>query len=523
MRVRAALVVAAASLLLVTGVVPARGSGPMHPSAIVAPQAASRSDEGGSDFNGDGYADLAVSAELWPTTDEDDAFPGAVYVLYGSARGLTQAGRQRLLAADFTPGDTDETFGEVLTTGDFDGDGFADLAIGGSDLPYGPGGGTGRVWVVYGSPSGLSPARRQLWSQSTPGILGQPESDDGFGSVLVAADFGRGSQDDLAIGVGGEDGFRGAVAVIYGSSAGLTAAGNQLWTQASKGIPGKRQPHDNFGLSLAAGSFSGGPQADLAVGVPGDRVAGMEEAGSVNVLRGSPTGLTSAGARLWNQRTAGIKGSPQPMDGFGWSLATGHLAGRSNADLVIGAPGENAYRGAVAVIYGSARGLTAKGDQLWTRRTKGLGDRSRLDHDLGATMIVGSFGRDGRTRRYDDLVVRASDDKGVDLVEVIYGTARGLSPRHSRAWDLDSRGIKGKMSFNGTFFGSSLAAGRFGADAAGSGYDDLVIGDDFNDDGLFVVIHGSRTGLTARDDRLWTAPQFRVPGLRYLGRALAAG
>lgn len=443
--------------------------------------------------------------------------------MYGSARGLTQAGRQRWLAASFTPGDTDERFGEVLATGDFDGDGFADLAIGGGELPYGPGGGTGRVWVVYGSPSGLSPARRQLWSQSTPGILGEPESDDGFGSVLVAADFGRGSQDDLAIGVGGEDGFRGAVAVIYGSSAGLTAAGNQLWTQAGHGIPGKRQPHEYFGLSLAAGSFSGGRQADLAVGVPGDRIAGTEEAGSVNVLRGSPAGLTSAGARLWNQRTAGIKGSPEPMDGFGWSLATGHLAGRSSADLAIGVLGENGYRGAVAVIYGSSRGLTAKGDQLWTRRTKGLGDRSRLDQDLGSTMIIGSFGRDGRGDRYDDLVVTAYDNKGVNVVEVVYGSARGLAAGHSRAWDLDSRGIKGEMSANGTSFGSALAAGRFGTDTAGSGYDDLVIGDDFYDDGLFVVIHGSRTGLTARDDRLWTAPQFRQPGLVHLGRALAAG
>lgn len=80
---RAVLVVAAASLLLVTGgVVPANGVGSMHPSAIVAPQAV-RSDEGGSDFNGDGYADLAVSARIWSTTDEGDASSGVVYSCTG--------------------------------------------------------------------------------------------------------------------------------------------------------------------------------------------------------------------------------------------------------------------------------------------------------------------------------------------------------------------------------------------------------------------------------------------------------
>ena len=111
---------------------------------------------------------------------------------------------------------------------------------------------------MYGSSSGLTRERSQLWSQDTPGVRGKAEGEDGFGSVLVTADLGRGDQDDLAIGVGGENGSTGAVSVLYGSTTGLATGGNQLWTQASPGVPGRRtQAQEGFGLSLAAGRFGG--------------------------------------------------------------------------------------------------------------------------------------------------------------------------------------------------------------------------------------------------------------------------
>ncbi len=164
-------------------------------------------------------------------------------------------------------------------------------------------------------------------------------------------------------------------------------------------------------------------------------------------------------------------------------------------------------------------GVTAKGDQIWSRRTKGLGDRRRLDSDLGLALITGNFGHDYNGRRYDDLVATAYDSTGVDLVEIIYGSAGGLSTKHSRGWDLDSPGIQGEMIPNGTSFGTALAAGRFD----GREHDDLVIGDDAYDEGLFVVINGSPSGLTAARNRLWTADDFRQPGLMYLGKALTSG
>lgn len=62
----------------------------------------------------------------------------------------------------------------------------------------------GAVNVMYGSPAGLMSERSEIWSQRSAGIADVAERLDSFGASLVAADFGRGSTLDLAIGVPGE-------------------------------------------------------------------------------------------------------------------------------------------------------------------------------------------------------------------------------------------------------------------------------------------------------------------------------
>src|SRR5262249_47349944 len=167
-----------------------------------------------------------------------------------------------------------DEFGHALAAGDFNGDGFSDLAIG---VPFedvlSNRTGTleniadaGEVDVVYGSPALLSLTVRppQILTPDSINILDVAETSDFFGSSLTAWDFGKGSQADLAIGVPFENpvGFgsrlsaTGAVNVIYGSppgttqdhANGLTSFFNQLWDANAAGFFFENDAR--FGFSL---------------------------------------------------------------------------------------------------------------------------------------------------------------------------------------------------------------------------------------------------------------------------------
>ncbi len=73
-------------------------------------------------------------------------------------------------------------FGGSLASGDYDGDGKDDFAVGVSGEDIGAIGDAGAVSVLYGSASGLTTAGDQLWHQSAPGVLGGSETGDVFGS-----------------------------------------------------------------------------------------------------------------------------------------------------------------------------------------------------------------------------------------------------------------------------------------------------------------------------------------------------
>ena len=122
------------------------------------PTAASGAVEVRADFNHDGADDLAIGAPRESVGGLVAA--GAVHVLYGSARGLTGAGSQVLTQdSPGVPGtaESGDTFGAALAAGDFDHDGFADLAVGVElEVAGGAEGDVGGVNVLYGSAGGLT-------------------------------------------------------------------------------------------------------------------------------------------------------------------------------------------------------------------------------------------------------------------------------------------------------------------------------------------------------------------------------
>ena len=208
---------------------------------------------------------------------------------------------------------------------DFNGDGFDDLAVGVPFEDIGVISDAGAVNVLYGSSTiGLSSIGDQFWHQDSPGILDRSETDDNFGYSLAAGDFNGDGFDDLAVGVRNEDigtiGDAGAVNVLYGSATGLSSAGNQFWHQDRPGILDRAEAFDGFGWALVAGDFNNDGFDDLAVGVIGEDIGNITNAGAVNVLYGSATGLSSTGNQFLNQNSPGILDTAESGDNFGSAL-----------------------------------------------------------------------------------------------------------------------------------------------------------------------------------------------------------
>ncbi len=485
----------------------------------------------GCDYNGDGHEDLAIGVPLEDVGAIGNA--GAVNVLYGSGSGLTATGDQ--LWHQDSPGivwmaEADDLFGFVIACGDYNDDGFHDLAIGAPLEDVGAIVDAGAVNVLYGSSAGLTAAGDQLWHQDTPGVLGMAEAEDNFSSSLASGDYDGDGFDDLAIGAPAEDVGAlvdaGAVNVLYGSSAGLTAGGDQLWHQDCPGVLGTAEAGggfkvagDLFGDRLASGDFDGDGFDDLAIGVPGEDVGAIVDAGAVNVLYGSGSGLTAAGDQLWHQDTSGVLGTAEEFDLFGRSLASGDFDGDGNDDLAIGAPFEDIgaieAAGAVNVLYGSGSGLTAAGDQLWHQDSAGIEGVAAAADFFGDFVASGDFDGDG----HDDLAIGAPfEDIGaigdVGAVNVLYGSGSGLTAGGDQVWHQDSAGIEG-VAEEFDLFGRNLASGDYNGD----GFDDLAIGVDLEDIGAIVgagavnVLYGSGSGLTAAGDQLWHQDSAGIEGV----------
>jgi hypothetical protein len=474
-----------------------------------------------ADFDGDGFSDLAIGIPNEDLGSLADA--GAVQIVYGSSRGLVATGSQ--LFTQDTPDVLDEAeqadrFGAALAGGDFDADGFADLAIGvpGEDRELANRiviRDHGAVNVLYGSAAGLTTAGNQLWSQSNPDIVDSAEPGDQYGSALAWGDLDTVAGADLVVGAPGEDRGvfedAGGAFVIFGGSAGLAATDN---TDASRPSGGDFIFRDGLrsGTSITTGNFAGDEVDDIAFGQPGFDEPLADDAGAVQIIVSRTFRSFSEGPRF---HVSSISVQATPGAQLGTSLAAGNLLDHPNApgfdELAAGAPfddqGGADAAGSVLLLFGGAGSVGGPtfGPILTEADAGGVPETG--DH-FGLSLAIGNFDGAGTA----DLAVgvpgqRVGPAGDAGAVAVLYALDESGTPARRQA--LVQAG--GETPEGGDGFGTALSAWNFNGDAFG----DLAVGAPFEnlgsiaDAGAVNVFNGATGGLSAANVQLLT--QANVP------------
>ncbi|MFD7922134.1 N-acetylmuramoyl-L-alanine amidase [Streptomyces sp. NPDC059740] len=194
------------------------------------------------DIDGNGYDDLVIGQ---PNVAESGAHTGGqVTMIRGSASGLTATGAITV-DQDSTgvsgAGEAGDDMGASVAVGDYDLDGYADVAVGvpGEDISrdgvgYADAGG---MLLLRGGSAGMTGTGSLAFNQDTSAMPGVAEAGDAFGSSVVLADLSGYGRNDLAVGASGEDSGDGTVLYLSSGSKGFDPASAYYCSRNTLGTP----------------------------------------------------------------------------------------------------------------------------------------------------------------------------------------------------------------------------------------------------------------------------------------------
>jgi Ca2+-binding RTX toxin-like protein len=384
------------------------------------------------DVNGDGFADLIISAP----------YPGAAYVVFGKASGF--AANLDLSSLDGSNGfklgglATSRIGTSVASAGDVNGDGFADLIVG-ADRADPHGIDSGASYVVFGKASGFAATLDVSSLNGSNGfkISGVAAGDYSGRSVASAGDVNKDGFADLIIGAEGADpdgSGSGASYVVFGKASGFGANLDLSTLDGGNG----------FKLSGFAGALSGRSIAS-AGDVDGD--------GFDDLIVGAFGADGAAGASYVV---------------FGHAVDAFDLVGTNGPDTLTGTNADNTLRG-------------LGGDDTLS----GLDGNDVLDGGTGVDTMAGGAG--GDTYYVDNLldVVTEAIGGGGDTV---FSTVNYTLAAGSEIEFLTANAGNTGLTLAGNAF-NNMISGAAGDDilSGGAGSDQLF-GNDGND--ILVVSNG---------------------------------
>jgi hypothetical protein len=257
------------------------------------------------DVNGDGFSDLLIGANGYPSGNRPGA--GKAYLYLGSKAGLSK----RPIWSSGGDDAPHASFGYPVALFDLSGDRTADLLI--SAIGF-----SGKLFLYPGS---ARPPHRAHWSS-----VGEKQGGALFGSSLAAGDMDGDGYIDLAVGAQAMDnGGRTDGGKIY-----LFGGSPNGFSSPTRTAIGDGREDAFLGASAAIGDANGDGFADLLVGAP-SQTGSVVNAGKVFLYPGSPQGLSPAPD--WTSVGDNIDHAF-----FGTAVAMGDFNRDGLADLVVSAP-----------------------------------------------------------------------------------------------------------------------------------------------------------------------------------------